>query len=159
FDRLLGGPPRAPESPIEQRHMDVAASVQKVTEEIMLRMARHLYAQTGSKNLCLAGGVALNCVGNGRLLREGPFERIWIQPAAGDAGGAMGVATFIWHQLLGKPRDAAATDGLRGALLGPAYDDDAIESFLRTSGARYERLADDDTLCGRVAAALDEGKI
>ena len=126
FHRLLGGPPRGPEAPIEQRHMDVAASIQKVTEEIMLRAARHLHAQTGLRNLCLAGGVALNCVGNGRILREGPFERIWIQPAAGDAGGALGVALFIWHQLLGRPRTAAAGDAQRGSLLGPAYDDAEI---------------------------------
>jgi carbamoyltransferase len=159
FHRLLGGPPRAHDAPIEQRHMDVAASIQKITEEIMLRMARHVHAQTGLANLCLAGGVALNCVGNGRLLREGPFERIWIQPAAGDAGGALGVALFIWHQLLGKPRDAAATDALRGSLLGPSYDDDEIGAFLRTTGAHYERLPDDDALCERVAAALDAGKV
>ena len=119
FHRLMGGPPRAPDAPIEQRHMDVAASIQQVTEEIMLRMARHLHAQTGLPNLCLAGGVALNCVGNGRLLREGPFERIWIQPAAGDAGGALGAALFIWHQLLGRPRHATATDSQHGSLLGP----------------------------------------
>ena len=106
FHNLFGGPPRASDSPLTQREMDVAASIQKVTEEIMLRCARHLHAETGKKNLCLAGGVALNCVGAGRILREGPFERIWLQPAAGDAGGALGVALFIWHQLLNNPRTA-----------------------------------------------------
>src|SRR5204862_3372738 len=104
FDEAFGGPPRKPESPLTQREMDLAASIQKVTEEIMMRCARHVHRETGMKNLCLAGGVALNCVGNGRILREGPFENIWIQPAAGDAGGALGVALFIWHQLLDQPR-------------------------------------------------------
>src|SRR5439155_11859102 len=96
--------PRPPESDLQQRHMDLAASIQAVTEEIMLRMGRDLHRQTGMKNLVLAGGVALNCVANGRLLREGPYKSIWIQPAAGDAGGALGAALFVWHQLLGKPR-------------------------------------------------------
>src|SRR5579883_867358 len=100
FHRLFGGPPRTPESAIEQRHMDLAASIQAVTEEVMLRMGRHLHRQTGMKNLVLAGGVALNCVANGRLLREGPFDALWIQPAAGDAGGALGAALFVWYQLL-----------------------------------------------------------
>ena len=102
FDRLFGGPPRKPESPLTEREMDLAASIQEVTEEIMLRAARHVHEKTGMKNLCLAGGVALNCVGNGRILREGPFENLWIQPAAGDAGGALGVALFIWYQLSGQ---------------------------------------------------------
>ena len=159
FHLLLGGPPRAPEGPIEQRHMDVAASIQRVTEDIMLRMARHLHEQTGLRNLCLAGGVALNCVGNGRILREGPFENIWIQPAAGDAGGALGVALFTWHQLLGRPRAAVPGDAQSGSLLGPAYDDADIGEFLRTTGAQHERLADDDALCERLAADLDAGKV
>ena len=108
FDALFGGPPRKPETPITQREMDIAASIQAVTEEAMLRTARHVHAETGMRNLCLAGGVALNCVANGRILREGPFDDIWIQPAAGDAGGALGVALFIWHQLLGHPRTVCA---------------------------------------------------
>ena len=112
FHRLFGGPPREPESEVTQREMDIAASVQAVTEEIMLRIARHLHAETKCKNLVMAGGVALNCVGNGRILREGPFENIWIQPAAGDAGGALGAALFIWHQLLENPR---VTHGRRSA--------------------------------------------
>src|SRR5260221_13910900 len=104
FERFFGGPPRRPESRLTQRDMDLARSIQDVTEEIMFRMARHVRKQTGMKDLCLAGGVALNCVANGRILREGIFERIWIQPAAGDAGGALGAAMFDWHQYLGKPR-------------------------------------------------------
>ena len=106
FDELFEGPPRTPESPLTQREMDLAASVQVVTEEIVLRMARHVHRETGMRNLCLAGGVALNCVANGRLLREGPFERLWVQPAAGDAGGALGVALAIHHKVLGAPRRA-----------------------------------------------------
>ena len=104
FHRLFGGPPRAPESPLEQRHMDLAASIQAVTEEVVLRIGRHVHARTGMKHLVLAGGVALNCVANGRLLREGAFDDLWIQPAAGDAGGALGAALFVWHQLLDQPR-------------------------------------------------------
>src|SRR5258708_1933734 len=111
FEQLFGGPPRKPESRLTQREMDLARSVQDVTEEIMFRMARHVRRETGMKDLCLAGGVALNCVANGRILREGVFERIWIQPAAGDAGGALGAALFAWHQLLEKPRLTAGTEG------------------------------------------------
>src|SRR5947209_8695821 len=107
FHALFGGPPRKPESDLQQRHMDLAASIQAVTEEAILRIGRDLHARTGMKNLVLAGGVALNCVANGRLLREGPFESIWIQPAAGDAGGALGAALFVWHQLMGRPRRAS----------------------------------------------------
>ncbi len=131
FDRLFGGPPRAPETPLTQREMDLAASIQKVTEEIMLRAARHLHQRTGMKNLCLAGGVALNCVGNGRILREGPFERIWIQPAAGDAGGALGAALFIWYQLLGNARSTQEPDAQRGSLLGPRFSADEISCLPR----------------------------
>ena len=120
FEALFDGSPRRPEAPITEREMDIAASIQAVTEEAMLRAARHVHAETGMRNLCLAGGVALNCVGNGRLLREGPFDDIWIQPAAGDAGGALGVALFIWHQLLDRPRDARTPDAQHGSLLGPA---------------------------------------
>jgi carbamoyltransferase len=135
FDGLFGGPPRKPETPLTQREMDLAASVQQVTEEVMMRAVRRVHAETGMKNLCLAGGVALNCVGNGRILREGPFERIWIQPAAGDAGGALGVALFIWHQLLGNERRVEAPDGQRGSLLGPRFSNEEIETFLRERGA------------------------
>ena len=159
FDQLFGGPPRASESPLTQREMDLAASIQQVTEEIMLRAARHVHEQTGHKNLCLAGGVALNCVGNGRILREGPFERIWIQPAAGDAGGALGVALFIWHQLLDQPRTPLARDSQSGSLLGPAYSDEQIKAALAGLGAEYEYCATDDELCDRVAGLLAEQKV
>jgi carbamoyltransferase len=155
FDRLFGGPPRAPESDLEQRHMDLAASIQSVTEEVMLRAARHVHKKTGMTNLCLAGGVALNCVGNGRILREGPFEKVWIQPAAGDAGGALGVALFIWHQLLDNPRKAEAGDSQRGSLLGPRFDDDDIRRSLDDAGAVYTRIDDEDDLCARVAELID----
>ena len=115
FHDLFGGPPRNPDEPISERHMDLAASIQKVTEDVMLRAARHAHRETGLTNLCLAGGVALNCVGNGRILREGPFEHVWIQPAAGDAGGALGVALFIWHQLLNQPRTPCRSDSQQGS--------------------------------------------
>ncbi|MDR3636821.1 MAG: carbamoyltransferase [Isosphaeraceae bacterium] len=159
FHRLFGGPPRKAESQVTQREMDLAASLQAVTEEIMLRMARHVHAVTGSRNLCLAGGVALNCVANGRILREGPFEKLWIQPAAGDAGGALGVALFIHHQLLGNPRTPCPTDSQSGSLIGPEFSDDAIERFLRTQGAAYTRYDSDAELCEAVAAALADEKV
>jgi carbamoyltransferase len=159
FDRLFGGPPRKPESNITQREMDLAASVQKVTEEIMMRMARHVHRETGMENLCLAGGVALNCVGNGILLREGPFKRLWIQPAAGDAGGAVGVALAIYHKVLGNERrHRSEGDGMRGSYLGPQYSDDEIESFLRSAGAVYEKLSPDE-LIARTAALLADEKV
>jgi carbamoyltransferase len=154
FDALFGGPPRSPESPLTQREMDVAASVQQVTEEIMLRMARHVHRETGMKNLCLAGGVALNCVGNGRLLREGPFERLWIQPAAGDAGGAVGVALAVHHLVLGGERRVPSEgDAMHGSYLGPAFTDDAIEAMLGAAGAVYERLPE-SALLDRTARLL-----
>jgi carbamoyltransferase len=141
FDQLFGGPPRKAEAPVTQKEMDLAASVQVVTEEIMLRMARHVQRETGQKDLCLAGGVALNCVGNGRLLREGPFERLWIQPAAGDAGGAVGVALTIHHKVLGNPRaPRERSDAMRGSYLGPSFSDDEIARQLDAAGAVYERL-------------------
>jgi len=159
FCRLFGGPPRRPDTPLTQRDMDVAASIQKVTEEILLRMARHVHAGTGMKKLCLAGGVALNCVANGRILREGPFEEIWIQPAAGDAGGALGVALLIWHQLLDKPRTPRPGDAQSGSLLGPAYDDEQIGGFLDSVDATYRLIEDDETLCERVADWVAEGRV
>ena len=154
FDALFGGPPRRPEAAITEREMDIAASIQAVTEEAMLRAARHVYAETGMRNLCLAGGVALNCVANGRVLREGPFDNVWIQPAAGDAGGALGVALFIWHQLLDHPRKARTPDGQHGSLLGPRATDDDIRTFLDTAGAVFEEHADDVSLCDAVADLL-----
>lgn len=159
FDRLFGGPPRQPESPLTQREMDLAASIQQVTEEIMLRMARFIHAETKCKNLCLAGGVALNCVGNGRILRDGPFDELWIQPAAGDAGGALGVALFIWYQLLGKPRAANPLDHQHGSLLGPQPDNDNIRRYLDGIGAKYSYYADEDALCQAVAQLIASEKV
>lgn len=159
FHRLFGGPPRTPESPITRREMDLAASLQAVTEEVMLRMARHVHAATGAKDLCLAGGVALNCVANGRILREGPFENVWIQPAAGDAGGALGVALFIHHALLGNPRVPEPGDSQRGSLLGPEFSDEAIGRFLASAEAPYTRYDSDDALCEAVAAHLADRKV
>ena len=159
FDGLFGGPPRKPESNLTQREMDLAASVQVVTEEIMLRMARHVHRETGMENLCLAGGVALNCVGNGRLLREGPFKRLWIQPAAGDAGGAVGVALTIAHKVLGTPRrHRSEGDGMRGSYLGPAFDEAEIARFLAASGAVAEKLSP-EALIDRTARLLAEEKV
>jgi carbamoyltransferase len=158
FDRLFGGPPRRPESPVTQREMDLAASIQKVTEEIMVAAARHVQAQTGMRKLVLAGGVALNCVGNGQIVRAGLFDEIWIQPAAGDAGGALGVALFIWHQLLDKPRTPLPLDSQQGSLLGPHFDDQAIEQFLRRAGAAYRRF-DESALVHHVAELLANEKV
>jgi carbamoyltransferase len=158
FDKLMGGPPRQPESKLTQREMDLARSVQVVCEEIMLRMARTAHRKTGLENLCLAGGVALNCVGNGRLLREGPFKRLWIQPAAGDAGGALGVAQLIAHRHFTMPRKTNGTcDSMRGSYLGPGFSPDEIEQFLTATGATYERL--DAGLPERVAELLADEKI
>jgi carbamoyltransferase len=141
FDRLFGAPPRKPEGPVTQREMDLAASVQHVCEEIMLRMARTAHRETGLPNLCLAGGVALNCVGNGRILREGPFENIWIQPAAGDAGGALGVAQLIWHRHCSAHRQVTpGRDTMRGAYLGPEFSPEEIEAYMDSVGAVYRRM-------------------
>ena len=159
FGDLFGGPPRRPEGPLTQREMDLAASIQAVTEEVMLRAARHLHAETGMRNLCLAGGVALNCVANGRILREGPFDDIWIQPAAGDAGGSLGVALFIWHQLLGNPRVPDPADSQHGSLLGPRYDAATIRNALDAAGAAYTVVEDDDRLCELVASLLTSGSV
>ena len=161
FHELLGQPPRRPESEMQQFHMDCAASIQKVTEEVVLRAARHAHAVTGKKNLCLAGGVALNCVGNGRLLREGPFDNIWIQPASGDAGGALGVAQFIWHQLLENDREPLGghPDRQSASLLGPIYDDDAVSKLLVEREIQFERCDDDAALCTRVAELLSEENV
>ena len=159
FDSLFQGPPRKPESPISQREMDIAASLQAVTEEIMLRMANYAYAETGLRNLCLAGGVALNCVGNGRILREGPFEDVWIQPAAGDAGGALGVALFIWYQLLENKREARKQDAQFGSMLGPSFPNGEVQAFLDRNGANYVEYANEETLCDAVSDLLAEGHV
>jgi len=159
FHDLFGSPPRKSESELEQKHMDLAASVQKVTEEVMLRTARYAREVTGSANLCLAGGVALNCVGNGRILREGPFDNIWIQPAAGDAGGALGVAQFIHYHLLDNPRKVVGVDGQRGSLLGPSFDDDEIRQALEAKGLVFEHHTDEQQLVDRVAQLIDDENV
>jgi len=159
FARLFGGPPRKPESPLTQREMDIAASIQAVTEEIMLRAARHVHRLTGMKNLVMAGGVALNCVGNGRILREGPFDNIWIQPAAGDAGGALGAALFVWHQLLDNERNVQKDDRQHASLLGPAYSDEHIRTYLDSIHARYHVFEDEQQLLDKVADLIREGNV
>lgn len=159
FSELFGGPPRRPESDITQREMDLARSVQVVCEEIMLRMAAAAHRETGLDSLCLAGGVALNCVGNGRLLREGPFRKLWIQPAAGDAGGALGVAQLIWHRLKSKPRASRdGKDDMRGSYLGPSFEPDQIADYLDGQGAGYTRLNRDELL-RRAAGLLAEENV
>jgi carbamoyltransferase len=175
FERLFGGPRRDPDAPVTQREMDLARSVQEITEEVMLRMAKTAHRETGSRKLCLAGGVALNCVGNGRLLREGPFSDIWIQPAAGDAGGALGVAYALWHRYLGKPRSSAEASGawqpggnagtpphyadeMQGSLLGPAYSDDDIAAWLAANHVDAERV-DRAELPRRIAEQIVGGKV
>ena len=159
FHALFGGPPRKPESPLEQRHMDLAQSIQAVTEEVVLRLAKNVHKETGNEYLCLAGGVALNCVANGRILREGPFKGIWIQPAAGDAGGALGAALAIWHQYLGKERKVGgAMDGMKGAYLGPHYSNDEIRAWLDANGAKYQHL-EDAQMSERVAEILADENV
>ncbi len=159
FARLFSGPPRAPESPISQRELDLAASVQRAVEIIVGRMTAHLHAITGSPNLCVAGGVALNCVNNGRILRESPFSNLWIQPAAGDAGGALGAALFVWHQLLGNPRSVIPADGQKGSSLGPAFTDQEIERTLEGRSAVFRRFAGQEELCEAAARLIAEGKV
>ncbi len=159
FDQLFGGPPRRSESPITKREMDMARSIQAVTEEVMLRMGRHVHQRTGMKNLCLAGGVALNCVANGRLLKEGPFEKIWIQPAAGDAGGALGAALYAWHRYLGEPRVAdGRKDSQRGSYLGPQFSSEQVQAFLKENGYPYTRVPAEE-LPAKVAALIDSQKV
>lgn len=159
FDDLFGGPPRKPETLLTQRDMDLARSIQEVTEEVMLRIVRSLHRETGAENLCLAGGVALNCVGNGRILREGPFKGLWIQPSAGDAGGAVGAALTAWHKLENQPRSVnGTTDAMQGSRLGPSYSNEEIEQFLHGKEAPYHRL-NDDVLFDQVAGELADGKV
>ena len=163
FDKLFGGPPRKPETRLGQREMDLARSVQEVTELGMLRMARHVQKETGEKNLCMAGGVALNCVGNGRILREGPFEKVWIQPAAGDAGGALGAALSVWCQYLGNSRNVAKmcagrSDGMKASYLGPSFSPQQIQEALDAHGASYRRL-DRGEMIREAARALAEEKV
>lgn len=159
FNRLFGGPPRKPESEITQREMDIAASIQRVTEEIMMRIAQNAYQETGMKNLCLAGGVALNCVGNGRIHREGPFSKLWIQPASGDAGGAIGAAYVCLHRFLKKGEIPGKTmDRQHGSYLGPSFTEGEIERNLRQVGASYTRVEESD-LYGVVAERIERGDV
>jgi carbamoyltransferase len=159
FHQLFGGPPRRPDAPLTQREMDLAASVQLVCEDVMLACARHAHALTKSTNLVMAGGVALNCVGNGRILREGPFENIWIQPAAGDAGGALGAAQIAWHHVLRQPRTPSGGDRLRGSYLGPSFRDHDIRSALTAKGAVFHAIDDEAALLQRVAGLLVAEKV
>jgi carbamoyltransferase len=163
FDEIFGGPPRRPESQLTQREMDIAASIQVVTEEVLLRLANTIHKETGEENLCLAGGVALNCVANGRLLREGPFKNIWIQPAAGDAGGAVGAAAVVWHVYDKQPRKlngngSPAADRMHGSYLGPEYSAEQIRTELDAMGAKYTVL-DDDALFTTLAQLLAEENV
>ncbi len=153
FNELFSGPPRKPEAPITQREMDLAKSIQVVTEEIVMRLARTVHRELGMEHLCLAGGVALNCVANGRLLREGPFKDIWIQPAAGDAGGAVGAALAVWHEYLENSRNVNGGDRMSGAFLGPRFSEGEIQAYLDSVGAQYVRLEDSELL-PQVAAIL-----
>ncbi|MCX5676543.1 MAG: carbamoyltransferase [Planctomycetota bacterium] len=160
FERLFGGPPRRPETPLSQREMDLAASVQAVTEEVLLRAARHVARESGLRNLVLAGGVALNCVANGRIVDEGIFDGLWIQPAAGDAGGALGAALFVWHQLLGRPREADGVhDRQRGSLLGPRFSSAEVRAFLDRLGATYRAYEDEAALLDAVAGRIAAGQV
>jgi carbamoyltransferase len=154
FDALFGGPPRRPESEVTQREMDIAASIQKVTETVVLRLAKTIHTETGEENLCLAGGVALNCVANGRILRESPFKNIWIQPAAGDAGGAIGAAAVSWYANGNDTRQVNGKDFMRGSYLGPSYDSEAIRQDLDKFDAVHSELPDDGLF-----ARLEQGKV
>ncbi len=157
FEELFGGPPRRPDETIEQRHMDIAASIQAVLEDIVLALTRSLARETGARNLCLAGGVALNCVANGKVLRDGSFDRIWIQPAAGDAGGAIGAAMAAWHLHQDRPRHVNTQDGMKGAYLGPAFEQEEIERRLDAAGAKFH-VVDDRRLIEMAADALVDQK-
>lgn len=157
FDALFGGPPRTSESTLTQREMDLAASVQAVTEEVVIKLAQSVRQQTGQKNLCLAGGVALNCVANGKLLKQGFFDQIWIQPAAGDAGGAIGAAYSVYHLKLNAPRKVGESDAMKGSYLGPSYTQAEIEAGLREAGAQFTTVSDEE-LIEQTAQALAEGK-
>ncbi len=158
FDKLFGGAPRKPEGELTQKDMDIAASIQVVTERIVMSLAKTLHEETGEKNLCLAGGVALNCVANGKLLREGPYENIWVQPAAGDAGGALGAASIAWHQKENRDRTTNGADKMSGSYLGPGYSAEEIKAQLDQHGAVYERL-DDAELYAKAAKILEDENV
>ncbi len=159
FHRLFGGSPRKFDGPITQREMDVAASIQAVTEEILLRCARHVHDLTGQENLTLAGGVALNCVGNGRLLREGPFKNLWIQPASGDAGGALGAALFVWYQLLDKSRKPEPQDLQKGSFLGPRFATNEVRKFLDSVNGKYRCFQREEDLVQEIAELIARQKV
>jgi len=159
FHALFGGPPRQPEDPLEQRHADIAASIQALTEEVILHMAGHAYELTHQRNLTMAGGVALNCVANGVLLRQGPFERIWVQPAAGDAGGALGAALFAWYQLLGAEREPNPQDSQQGSFLGPEFSNEEIGTLLDQLGLSFERFPEEDDLIDAAVQLIASGKV
>ena len=159
FDELFGGPPRKPESPLTAREMDLASSIQLVTEEVVLKLANTVHRELGAEYLCMAGGVALNCVANGRVLRESPFRDVFVQPAAGDAGGAIGAALAVWHEYEGRPRTVAACDSMRGAYLGPCYGDEEIRAFLDSVGAGYRAFVPREEIYDHVARLLADEKI
>ncbi|HOX54824.1 MAG TPA: carbamoyltransferase [Candidatus Omnitrophota bacterium] len=159
FDKLFGGPPRKPESKLTQKDMDLAKSIQVVTEEIMLRMVRHVHKETGEDNLCLAGGVALNCVANGRILRESPFKNIWIQPASGDAGACVGAALDLWYRYLGNKRNSQKNDSMRASLLGPEFSDENIEGFLRKEKIAYRKFTTTDALIDVASDLIAKEKV
>ena len=159
FHALFGEPPRGAEEKLTQFHMDIAASIQKVTEDVMMRIVRHVHKETGMENLCMAGGVALNCVANGIIQRDGPFKNIWLQPAAGDAGGSLGGALFAWYQLWDNPRNPETPDSQMGSYLGPHYSNDQIKTYLESANAGYKYYDDDDELCREIAKLLDAGKV
>jgi len=160
FDKLFGGPPRKPETNLTQKEMDLARSVQEVTEEVMIKMARHVKKETGMNNLCLAGGVALNCVGNGKILQEKIFDNIWIQPAAGDAGGALGAALFTWYQYLGNQRTVVKQkDSQKGSFLGPEFNEDAIEKFLNQYKLPFSKVSNKDELFEKISDYMINEKV
>lgn len=159
FHQLFGASPRRPDEPLTQFHMDIAASIQRVTEDVMMRIARYVRDETGLKNLCMAGGVALNCVANGLIARSGMFDNIWIQPAAGDAGGSLGGALFAWYQLMDNPRTPQTPDAQSGSFLGPKFTTDEIIAALRPFGARFRQIDDEDVLCREIAGLLDAGRV
>lgn len=159
LEKLLGVQRRLPDTPVREVDMDIAASIQAVTEDVVLRMANHVHRQTGLDSLCMAGGVALNCVSNGRLLREGPFKNIWVQPAAGDAGGALGIAWSIWHQMLGNPRTMNPHDSQEGSFLGPALGPEVEVAALVGQGAVAKQYDHEEDLCGCVASLIASGRV
>lgn len=159
FHQLFGASPRRPDEPLTQFHMDIAASIQRVTEDVMMRIARYVRDETGLSNLCMAGGVALNCVANGLIARSGMFDNIWIQPAAGDAGGSLGGALFAWYQLMDNPRTPQTPDAQSGSFLGPKFTTDEIIAALRPFGARFRQIDDEDVLCREIAGLLDAGRV